>query len=71
MTILEGQILQKMAYVMLFHAEITSEHYKTRDLADGYGKPFDDAQKLDDTIRTMRRHIHHMGEMVDVLGEDN
>ncbi len=76
MTILEGQIMQEMAYVMLFHAEITSKHYKTREIStacesdkDGSTiyRPFTEAEKLDDHVQTMKRHIHRMGDLVEML----
>lgn len=69
MTFSEGQILQKMAYVMLSHAEITSGHYKTRNVSDGWGREFTEAQKLDDSLKTMRSHINHLGELVYTLNK--
>ena len=70
MTINEGLILQELAYVMLFHAEVTSGHYKTKNVTDGWGREHTEADLLEDHVRTMKDHIDHMGKLIDTLNKD-
>ena len=78
MNVLEGQILQSMAYVMLFQTEIASEHYKTRKVERGVAtdkdgntiyRPLTEVELLDNSIRSMRSHVQRIGDLIDMLPE--
>jgi len=60
-TLIDGQIIQRFARVMQWHAIVTSGAYRQR------GRGPSDEERLADAVGTLRRHCELLDELVDLL----
>jgi hypothetical protein len=66
MTYLEGQIIQRQAYITLWSTRILSGAYKTRKIFRE-DTELSDEEKLADAMATLLRHVKILGELVEHL----
>lgn len=73
LTILEARIIERMAWVLKWHAMVVSGGYKRRQLFHSDSAiledatPFTNEEKLDDALNIIDNHIHLMNEMIERL----
>jgi hypothetical protein len=74
MKIVEGRILQHMAWLLRDHAEAVSGAYKQRTTQrgkeEGGWRDLSDDEKLDSVIKTMERRCHFIGECIEHLDSE-
>jgi hypothetical protein len=68
MTYLEGQIIQRQAYITLWSTNILSGAYKNRKLYHGTSGPeMTDDEKLAEAMSTLQQHVVILGEAIEHL----
>ena len=73
MTYLEGQIEVRKAWILYWQTVILSGSYKNRKLFHGTSGPeFTEEEKVEESLKTMLRHVHQLSELVEELngGQD-
>lgn len=67
LSITDKLFLRSFAYAMFFHAEVVSGAYKLRQTQQGVEgggwRDLTDEEKLQDSLATMKRHLHRMLEL--------